>query len=559
MSVIDKTMYEELKNWCDRNRPKHQFMLYVNSHDHSLTSATIRKLMFEIDKEDIHGEEYVAFYSAESFYRNMREYYSHIGDLYRRKHSEDDTLEKIIADLPSTCGWITLIVEDMEALSDQPEKMQEMMQLFLCFAVKRANVILIGNGTYEEVFSECEYAMNEMADGMNANVEDNVLMIGCINQDETPNRERIVHESPEKQRDELDFYWDTTCEQLEKGYFDYDVFKPLYKETMEYLIPRVIGESVYRKDLFLIENIGAIWRHKPIDGCGIWEFEAARQFSVKLHKAIVNRYGYNDDLSAGIIALDIVIKDPDKEYGAIQIGGSLSTTVNITVDTACMEMDKLAGTILEHTYQRDATEFWKRLQEEYGEGNNLKSLLEHLGVVKGTVDSLMEDVKDAANRTVNKEHGNKVHRYTGDLDLETVLPQEEGEEESGVKILERDYDIDLSEVKGIEKLEPEQTAGILECKRTRFIVIPAEEKITVNEDGDSEMTAEAQTEYDGFVSQVRQRFIREDIWILDEGFGEGEDELEWHITGCVVNPKNEESVVGIMEIDTCVRTEEEPS
>lgn len=59
MSVIDKNMYEKLKDWCDwgeGKRPKYQQIMYVNSHDRALTSATIRKLMFEMTKEDVHGE-----------------------------------------------------------------------------------------------------------------------------------------------------------------------------------------------------------------------------------------------------------------------------------------------------------------------------------------------------------------------------------------------------------------------------------------------------------------------------------------------------------------------
>ena len=64
MSVIDKNMYENLKNWCDRKRPENQFLMYVNMHDRELTNATIRKLMFEEDKQDVEGELYIAFYSA---------------------------------------------------------------------------------------------------------------------------------------------------------------------------------------------------------------------------------------------------------------------------------------------------------------------------------------------------------------------------------------------------------------------------------------------------------------------------------------------------------------
>ena len=114
MSVIDKHMYEELKKWHDGERPKNQYMIYVNSRDRALANATIRKLMYEIDEEDICGEEYISFFSAKNFYSNMREYYSHVAELYLQNPAEDDPVTDIIKNIPPTCGWITLIVEDIE-------------------------------------------------------------------------------------------------------------------------------------------------------------------------------------------------------------------------------------------------------------------------------------------------------------------------------------------------------------------------------------------------------------------------------------------------------------
>ncbi|MCR5104465.1 MAG: hypothetical protein K6B68_08450 [Eubacterium sp.] len=53
MSVIDKNMYEKLKGWSDRERPKNQFMMCVNSRDRALTDMTVRKLMCQL--EDLLG------------------------------------------------------------------------------------------------------------------------------------------------------------------------------------------------------------------------------------------------------------------------------------------------------------------------------------------------------------------------------------------------------------------------------------------------------------------------------------------------------------------------
>ena len=88
--------------YCSVNAPKQTFwnrpspipekyLLYVNIHNRELTNATIRKLMFELNKEDPHGELYSAFYTAKNIYRNMRNYYSNIGELYLNEPKEDDS------------------------------------------------------------------------------------------------------------------------------------------------------------------------------------------------------------------------------------------------------------------------------------------------------------------------------------------------------------------------------------------------------------------------------------------------------------------------------------
>ena len=91
---------------------------------------------------------------------------------------------------------------------------------------------------------------------------------------------------------------------------------------------------------------------------------------------------------------------------------------------------------------------------------------------------------------------------------------------------------------------------------TRIITVLDETRFTINEDGDPEMTQAAQEEYDEFVSDIRQKIMRNEITILDEGYGEDEDELEWHITCCIMNPAAKNGIGIIWEIDTCVRAEE---
>ena len=123
-----------------------------------------------------------------------------------------------------------------------------------------------------------------------------------------------------------------------------------------------------------------------------------------------------------------------------------------------------------------------------------------------------------------------------------------------MKILHRDFDIAVSKIKGFEKLENNLARDVDTCKLIRFIVLLDETQYTVNSDGSPEMTQEAQKEYDEFTSNIRRALMcHEKINILDEGYGMDVDELEWHITGYVMNA---EGIIGIMEIDTYVRTDD---
>ena len=369
MPVVDKAMYENLKKWCDWNegiRPENQYLMYVNSHDRALTNATIRKLMFEMTEEDVECELYIAFYSAKNFYRNMRDYYSEISRLYMRTPSDEDPLLDIIEDLPPTCGWLMLIVNDIESMSENSEKIQEMLESILTFAAKRSSVILIGNGDYEDVFSGCEYALEEITHGLSVKEADNELMIGCYDQEIVPGRECIVFEDQQKQCDELNFYWDTLYKQLKHKYFDYTDFKYLYRDTLEYIIPRISKEKVYRKDLWLIENIGAIGNieHQNIEGCSPWEFEAAKKCACGLHSAIINKYGYYDNLSDGLVNIEVRIDEPTENRGGIYISGSFCETINVSVDTADHEIDKLSEIIHKCTYKGDKSTIWECLEDD---------------------------------------------------------------------------------------------------------------------------------------------------------------------------------------------------
>ena len=89
-----------------------------------------------------------------------------------------------------------------------------------------------------------------------------------------------------------------------------------------------------------------------------------------------------------------------------------------------------------------------------------------------------------------------------------------------------------------------------------FTVILKKEAYTINADGEPEMTCRAQKEYDDFVFKIRNDSIRDYIEIVEEGYGENEDELEWHVTGCVRKKTEQDSIEAIVEFEVCVRKED---
>ena len=125
-----------------------------------------------------------------------------------------------------------------------------------------------------------------------------------------------------------------------------------------------------------------------------------------------------------------------------------------------------------------------------------------------------------------------------------------------MEILKREYTVEANKIKGYEKLEQDQVSEIKDGNLFRFIVVLDDTRYTINEEGDPEMTKDAQEEYDDFISKIRQKIMDDGINILDEGYGADEDELEWHITGYVLNPKAEGKIAGLIEFDTCVGIKE---
>lgn len=354
--TIDKNMYEELMGWRENSSDSKYYdkdnqIMYVNSNNRALTNATIKKIMFEMDEDDPHGELYTSFYSSGNFYNHMREFYTKIATLYFHTPGENDNLSDIISHISPTCYWITLIIKNMEELSDEPEKVHEMMKSLITFSEKGAYIILIGNGDYKEVFRNCDYVLQKFSNYNSINDESH-FSFDFYEQEKIINQVTTIYETIDKQRDELIFYWKTLYEQLNHNYFDYAEFKPLYKETLEFIIPRISEESIYRNDLLLIENISRFHLNEndKIDGCKPWEFDAAKQFTRRLYLSIAHmNYGFTENSAK--IALEIQLSK--KEFGSIHADGYLLTTININPDNVEEKIDKLSNAIKGCTYYGD--------------------------------------------------------------------------------------------------------------------------------------------------------------------------------------------------------------
>ena len=361
MPVIDKNMYKKLSEWCwdEESRPEDQRILYVNSNNRDLTDDTIRKVLAEIEIgcQDSFNDIHTDLFSSENFYRNMREYYSHIANLYGNKTSEEDSLFDIIGKIPLVYGDVILVVKDIELLSDKPEEMQKMMEYIYAFSTRYPSIILVFEGEFDTVFAGCKFVLKGMTNGIAVKVDNGVITVGRCDQEANPQSEKLIYDNAEDQCKELNFYWDTIYRQLGNRYFDYGVFKKIFKETLEYIKPRVTEEQVYRKDISLVGYIGAMRKEKntDLDGCTTWEFDAAQGFSTGLYNAIINQFGYYDYdfLPDEDIELNIEIKnavEDSEDSDEFRMSNSTFYEININAETVVDEMDKLSTAIYNSVY-----------------------------------------------------------------------------------------------------------------------------------------------------------------------------------------------------------------
>lgn len=419
MPVIDKKMFETIKKWwdcSDESIPVNQRIMYINSNNRSVTKSTIRKIMYEIVEEEPYGELYVTTFSAKNFYDNMRDYYMHVAELYFRDVNDDMAITDIIKKYPSTCGWIVLIVEDVESLSNEAEKLKDLFETILNFGCKGASIVLVGNGDYKEVFADCEFALQQMNIGLSHNGDEDKLLIGCYKQEPEVIPEPIIYESADKQCDELEYYWGVFYEQLERKFFDYEYYKSLYKDTLDYILPRVTSERVYRSDLFLIEKIGKL-RLKEIvniNGCEPWEFDSAKQFANGLFFELADVHGTINEHANGNIEIGIVVEGREEKHGGFRVRSSSHFSIIINSSNISREMDELSEQIHKRTYNGEDAFDLSYMLNHLNDDERKQMNSEQLKEVSDSLNSFMEDINKSMNTIVNKEPGIKVRRYKGE-------------------------------------------------------------------------------------------------------------------------------------------------
>lgn len=235
------------------------------------------------------------------------------------------------------------------------------------FAAKSANVILIGNGDYKDIFSGCEYALLEMEICLDASTEDRGVMERQYGQKNGAEPGNIGYERPEKEK--LCYYWNLFHKQLKWQYFDYNAFKSVYRDTVEYFIPRVTADHVYRSDLPLIREIGAlrIPKNTEMDGSMPWERDAACQFTDCFFSALTNAYAENTDFSAGRFLFWVRVDEMESnsEVSSVYESGYTTTAVEISTGNLSEKIDILAQANRLSAYQGDkdaADRLWHRLR-----------------------------------------------------------------------------------------------------------------------------------------------------------------------------------------------------
>ncbi len=78
-----------------------------------------------------------------------------------------------------------------------------------------------------------------------------------------------------------------------------------------------------------------------------------------------------------------------------------------------------------------------------------------------------------------------------------------------MEVLVRDYDLEVNQFNGYEKIKDRRLADINRCRKTKYISVIDESDYTINKDGNPEIKKKPQEEYDDFISGLREMLLSE--------------------------------------------------
>lgn len=138
-NIIDKNMLGFLHQ-------SHKSVVYINSRDRELKDNTLKRFIYEEEREDMDGGFYVDIYydmfSAVSFVHCNYDYFRYIAKSCMQDLNGDETLDELFEKIYNSVSWVTLIIRNIDLVADKKEQLDEMIQYLYWFAGRRAHIII---------------------------------------------------------------------------------------------------------------------------------------------------------------------------------------------------------------------------------------------------------------------------------------------------------------------------------------------------------------------------------------------------------------------------------
>ena len=154
-NIIDKNMLEFLHQ-------SHKSVVYINSRDREMTDNTLKRFIYEEERET-DGDLYYDMFSAVSFVHCNYDYFRYIAEACLDDLNGDETLDELFENIYNSVSWVTLIIRNIDLIADKKEQLDEMIQYLYRFAGKKAHIIISGNGSIKEVLRNTDAALDTVS------------------------------------------------------------------------------------------------------------------------------------------------------------------------------------------------------------------------------------------------------------------------------------------------------------------------------------------------------------------------------------------------------------